>query len=226
MDFYVQQAVLDSGVKILFAVVQGINNRQNSPEWQVLREQTLKELLQRYETLNVHDDPILEGYHILHDNTGVKRRKNIPASENLIRLLRKNHSMTYINQAVDIYNLISLDSKLALGAHNLDNVEGAVTLRFTNGSERYQPLGQPTPIAIAPHEYSYCDSSNEVLCRLEIRQVQKTLVDEHTTNVFYIVEGNQATTDEYLSRVAQQIIDTTVAYCGGVGQIVIPTVIN
>ena len=142
MDFYVEQAVLDAGVKILFAAVYGIDNHGESPEWAVYREKRLAELYTAYEALEVHDDPILEGFNILHDRTGVKRRKNIPASENLIKLLKKNRGMFYINQAVDIYNLISLESKLALGAHNIDRVEGNVTLRFTDGSERFVPIGQ------------------------------------------------------------------------------------
>ncbi len=36
-------------------------------------------------------------------DSGVKRRKNIPTSENLIKLLVKHGDMFYINRAVDIY---------------------------------------------------------------------------------------------------------------------------
>ena len=149
MDFYVEQAVLDAGVKIVFAAVYGLDNHGEDPEWAAYRDRRLEELYEAYAGLDVHADPILEGFNLLHDKTGVKRRKNIPASENLIRLLKKNHGMFYINQAVDIYNLISLESKLALGAHNIDRTEGDVTLRFTDGSERFVPIGQSEPIPVA-----------------------------------------------------------------------------
>ena len=225
MEFKVEKAVLDAGVKIVFVVIQGLDNSKESYEWHAHREDLLKDLLERYKDVDVHQDPILEGFNLLHDHTGVKRRKNIPASENLIKLLQKHGSLTYINKVVDIYNLISLDSKLALGAHNIDRVSGNVTLRFTDGTERFVPLGQTEPVAINPHEYSYIDDSNEVLCRLEIRQVQKTLVDETARNVFYIVQGNDATSDELLHQTAQKIIDLTTQYCGGVGEIIIPTVV-
>ena len=226
MNFYVEQTVLDAGVKILFAAVYGIDNHGENPEWAAYREKRLEELYAEYETLEVHDDPILEGFNILHDKTGVKRRKNIPASENLIKLLKKNHGMFFINQAVDIYNLISLESKLALGAHNIDRVDGNVTLRFTDGSERFVPIGQTEPIPVAPHEYCYCDDANEVLCRLEIRQVEKTKVDEEAQNVFYIVQGNAATSDELLHETAQTIIDLTVKFCSGTGRVIVPKVIT
>ncbi len=225
MDFYVEKAVLDAGVKILFPVVNGVDNRGVSEEWNSYRTERIKELYEQYKAFDVHADPILEGYNILHDKTGIKRRKNIPASENLIKLLLKHGDMFYINLAVDIYNLISLESKLALGAHNVDRVDGNVTLRFTDGTERFVPIGQTEPVPVNPHEYSYIDDANEILCRLEIRQVEKTKVDESTKNIFYIVQGNEATDDALLHETARKIIDTTVKYCGGSGYIVKPEVI-
>ncbi|WP_396133041.1 phenylalanine--tRNA ligase beta subunit-related protein [Faecalibacillus faecis] len=36
-----------------------------------------------------------------------------------------------MNPLVDLYNLISMDTKLALGAHDLDKTEGNITLRLT-----------------------------------------------------------------------------------------------
>lgn len=221
-----ERGVLDLGVKILFAEVRGADNRGENAEWAAVRERKLAELSERYRDLDPHADPILEGFHILHDRCGVKRRKNIPASENLIRLLLKNGGMPYINRAVDIYNLISLETKLALGAHNMARAEGNVTLRFTDGSERFLPIGQPEPIPVAPHEYCYCDDANEVLCRLEIRQVEKTKVDDSATDLFYIVQGNAATDMDLLRTTAQRVVDVTVRYCGGTGRVIEPDVVE
>ena len=223
--FFVEKEVLDSGVKIIFPVIEGMDNTKVSEEWLAYRKSELHRLYEQYKDLDVHGDEVLEGFNILHDHTGVKRRKNIPASENLIRLLKKNGDMYFINQAVDIYNLISLETKLALGAHDLDHTEGNVTLRFTDGTERFVPLGQSEPVPVAAHEYSYCDDANEVLCRLEIRQVNKTAVKEDTKNAFYIVQGNEYTSYEDLEKAAERIIETTLKYCGGKGRIVVPEVI-
>ena len=100
-----------------------------------------------------------------------------------------------------------------------------MTRRFTDGTERFVPLGQTEPIPVAPHKYCYCDDSNEVLCRLEIRQVNKTAVDETAKNVFYIVQGNKATPDELLWDTARKLIAETEKYCGGSGEIVVPKII-
>ena len=226
MNFYVEQDVLDAGVKIIFPVIRGIDNTRDSEEWRAYRTERLSELYEKYRDIDVHADDILEGFHILHDNVGVRRRKNIPASENLIKLLKKNQGdMFYINQAVDIYNIISLESKLALGAHDIDRVDGNVTLRFANGTERFVPLGQTETVAVSPFEYCYCDDANEVLCRLEIRQVNKTAVDTSAKNIFYIVQGNEATPEELLTETAERIIELTTKYCGGTGEVIVPEII-
>jgi DNA/RNA-binding domain of Phe-tRNA-synthetase-like protein len=224
IQFAVEKSVLDIGVKIVFLVIEGIDNTRISPEWMEKRKGIIANLLNDYKYIDYHADPVLEGFHILHDRAGVKRRKNIPASENLIRLLNKHGDVFFINQAVDIYNIISMESKLALGAHDIDRVDGNVTLRFTDGTERFVPIGQSEPVSNNPHEYSYCDDSNEVLCRLEIRQVEKTKVDEKTTNAFYIIQGNEATDNELLLATARKILDETIKYCGGKGRIIIPIV--
>ncbi len=224
IQFAVEKSVLDIGVKIVFLVIEGIDNTRISPEWMEKREGIIANLLNDYKDIDYHADPVLEGFHILHDRAGVKRRKNIPASENLIRLLNKHGDVFFINQAVDIYNIISMENKLALGAHDIDRVDGNVTLRFTDGTERFVPIGQSEPVSNNPHEYSYCDDANEVLCRLEIRQVEKTKVDEKTTNAFYIIQGNEATDNELLLATARKILDETIKYCGGKGRIIIPIV--
>lgn len=186
-------------MKIIFPVIRGMDNTVESDEWKAYRTRKLHELYEQYAELDVHADPVLEGFNILHDDTGVKRRKNIPASENLIMLLKKGQGeMFYVNTAVDIYNLLSLESKLALGAHNIDKVDGNVTLRFTDGTERFVSLGQTEPVPVAPHEYCYCDDSNEVLCRLEIRQVNKTGGGRDRPRTWFYIVRQQADADELL----------------------------
>lgn len=60
---------------------------------------------------------------------GVPRRKNLPASE----------------KAVDIYNIISMESKLCLDAHDIDKIPGNVTLKLTDGTETFYPLSRTEP---------------------------------------------------------------------------------
>ena len=44
MNFKVEKAVLDSGVKKIFAVVEGIDNHRKDEEWQAYRTKRIAEL--------------------------------------------------------------------------------------------------------------------------------------------------------------------------------------
>ena len=220
--YYVEQAVRDLGVKIVFAEVEGFDNKTDSVEWNGQREGRLVELVDRWTGKDLHKDSVLEGFHILHDRAHIRRKHNVPAPVTLIKLLVKRGDAPYINKVVDIYNTISMETRLALGAHDLDRVEGDITLRVTDGSERHVPLGECLPVPVAAGEYSYCDDSNEVLCRLEVRQVNKTAITPKTTRAFFIVQGNEATPDSYVVDAAQYLVDEVTRYAGGNGRVVIP----
>ena len=219
LKFYVSKKVLDLGLKIRFAVINNVNN-ENNYEVNEFINKTANRLLEEYKDFDIDSDDVLNGFHKIHERATISKRKNTPASENLIRLLKENNSYRSINPLVDIYNLLSIESKLCLGAHDIDKVSGNVTLRFHNGDEIFIPLGDGTSHKVKNNEYSYIDDSNEILCRLEVRQVKKTLVGNDTKNVFYIIEGNDLIPDEVLDSYANKIIEVTTSYLGGEGHIV------
>ncbi len=220
MDFYVEKKVLDLGLKIKFVIIEGLDNKTITNDFLSFREQYEKKLVEKYSDFDLDNDEILNGFDNIHTNGGISNRKNISASKNLIKMLKIRGGLININKVVDIYNLISIDSKLCLGAHDIKGVCGDVFLKICDGSENFIPVGEEVMHKIKNGEYSYCDSKNDVLCRLEVRQVEKTKVKEDTTNVFYIVEGNMNTLDETLENVSNEIIKYTTLYCGGVGRIV------
>ena len=219
MEFIVKKEVLDLGVKAIGAVITDLDNRTMDPAYPAWREEAVKELLERYEGYDYKADPVFEGFYRLHEKVNVPRRKNIPACENLVKLLIKKQELFAINKAVDIYNIISMRSRLALGAHDIDRFAGNVTLKLTDGTENFIPLGAEEPKPVKAGKYSYVDDDNDIICHLEIRQVEKDKVTETSRNVFYIIQGNEETPWELLETTAQELIETTVRFCGGTGRI-------
>ena len=218
MEFSVSQDVLDVGVRIRGVFIQDIEqNTEYSKELNEYIDAKIQSLLTNTTREGIKEDSIIQGFYELHQRVNVPRRKNPPASENLLLTLVKKQSLFHINPIVDIYNLISMESKLALGAHDIDRADGNIHLRLTDGSETFIPLGQQVNKGVAKGVYSYIDDSNEVLCYLEIRQVDKTKITNDSQNIFYIVQGNQNTSQEYIDKIAQEIINVTTHFCGGKG---------
>jgi DNA/RNA-binding domain of Phe-tRNA-synthetase-like protein len=139
----------------------------------------------------------------------------VASPENLLSALLRSRRLPQINVVVDIYNLMSVKSRLALGAHDIAHISGNINLRMTTGTENFWPLGMPEPKAVGAGEYAYVDDQNDIICRLETRQVEKTKVTVETTECFYIVQGNAATDDMYIKSVTDELIALTKRFCGG-----------
>lgn len=220
VKFTVEENVKKLGIKIIALKIEGIDNHSLNTNLDKWRENKIKELISKYKEYDIKKDKVIEGFYELHQKVGVPRRKNLPASENLKKLLIKREELVHINNAVDIYNIISIDSKLCLGAHDIDKISGNVYFKITDGKENFIPLGSDERKPVGNGEYSFVDDDNDVICWLDIRQVDKTKVTEDTKNILYFVIGNEENTYEELENVANEIIEITTKYCGGKGTII------
>lgn len=218
MAFNIDQQVLDLGVTIRGVELTGVDNSAYPVTLKTDIQAQIATVLKTLDRDQIKTDPIIQGFWDLHKAVHLPKRNNTPAPATLLKLILKRGELFSINPVVDLYNLISIQSKLALGAHDLDHVDGNINLRLTDGTERFVPIGgngEPEPVKAG--EYGYIDDSNEIICHLETRQVEKTKVTAATTHIFYIVQGNQNTTQDYVDDVARQVIDQTTHYLGGEG---------
>jgi DNA/RNA-binding domain of Phe-tRNA-synthetase-like protein len=215
MEFIFHDDVKSLGINGMYFVIEGLTNRKSDPEFDRIQQDyfggiDIGALAKKTE----HSD-ILQGYRDLHKAVNCSDPKVIAASENLVRFFIKRGSLPKINLLVDIYNFVSFRSELAVGAHDTALVSGNVSLRFTNGSENFFPIGHHKAIPVKAGEYGYIDDANDILCRLDVRQVEKTKITEQTANCFYIVQGNRNTPPEKISEASDELIRLTLKYCGG-----------
>ncbi len=220
MKFIVENEVLELGLKIKAVIINNVDNKNISNDYIKWRDDKVKKLILKYKDYDIKQDDIIDGFYKLHQKVNIPRRKNLPASANLINSLVKKEQLVNINKVVDIYNLISIDSKLCLGAHDIDKIDGNVTLKITNGSENYLPIGSKKRKTVNSGEYSFVDDNNDIICWSDIRQVDKTKVDEESKNILYFIIGNEKTPNKLLDKVANEIIKYTTMFCGGSSKII------
>ena len=173
-------------------------------------------LAARYAPATLVENPVLAGFRDLHDKVGCSNRKFPSSSERMLGIFLKYGSIAPINLAVDIYNCVSLETLLSLGAHDIDTLRGNISLRLTNGDERFMPLGKKREERVPADEYAYVEEGGEVLCRLECRQAERTKVRIESRNCFYMIQGNGNTEAEYIMAAVDKLVELTKKYCGGV----------
>lgn len=220
MDFNIEKEVLDLGMNVAIVVIKGMTNFKENQDFSNYRDTILNDLKNNLTEETIINDNVLKGFWKLHETVGKTSKHDISSPENLMNMLLKNGSLPSINLIVDIYNLISVKTKLALGAHDLDYINGRVSLRLTHGNETFLPIGYSKVKPISRGEYAYIDENDDVLCRMEVRQVEKTKVTESTSNCMYIVQGNENVSNEQIKEAVNLLIELTLKYCGGNAEVV------
>jgi DNA/RNA-binding domain of Phe-tRNA-synthetase-like protein len=164
---------------------------------------------------DLDESTVLAGYRDLYRLVSSKPDKLTAAPASLLSYFRAKKDIPRINGIVDVYNSISLASGIAIGAHDLAHVDGDIILRLTTGSETFWPLGSSKTVRVPAGEYAYTDSGNEILCRLEVRQVEKSKVTLESRNVFFIIQGHRAVDSLVIETTAKTLAAACRQFFGG-----------
>jgi len=131
---------------------------------------------------------VLEASAITATRVGYKALGKDPAryrgsAEALLRRLTSGKGMPRINNVVDVINLVSVETRMAVGLYDMAHVEGAIEFRAGRAGETYKGIGKydlnlaGLPLfadAKGPHGSPTSDS-------------ERTMVTEATTHVLAII---------------------------------------
>ena len=121
MDFRLDQSLVALGID---TVVVGIA-RNVDPQAVLLpsfleKKKELEQWALQCQTEEVVASPVIKGYTDLLQKVGRSIKKNPPTVLALIRNIQHRGALPQINSIIDIYNVESLKSFLAIGGHDLD----------------------------------------------------------------------------------------------------------
>src|SRR5579885_1217153 len=221
-QFDVSPEIQRLGIRCLCLLLKDIQNKAADPAFEELKEQRLSELRARITREQIQQHPLLTGFWQLHQAVGIQSKKEVPSPVNLLTFLLEKGTLPQINLLLDIYNLVSVSTCLALGAHDLKAVKGNIHLRLTTGAEHFWPLGAPQAKSVRAGAYGYVDDQHDLLCWLEVRQAEKTKITLATTHCCCILQGHPAADPTTLTAAAQELIAFTTQFCASQATIIFP----
>jgi len=143
-------------------VVRDIGNQKSNKRIRRL----LKTEIDRQMTIDESQDPRIMAWDEAHRRFGSNPERYPPSITSLLRNMRSNQALPFINSVVALFNYISLKYVLPCGGDDFSAVEGNLVLGVSDGTEPFVPLGsniQETPV---PGEVIYYDDvTKNVLCR-------------------------------------------------------------
>lgn len=218
MKFIVDREVLNLGLKIIGITIENIDVKTETKKFLKFKENAYTALKKKYQNFDIETDLILRGFNKLHKKVNIKRKRNTPINEELLKKFLKDEQLPPTNKLTNLYNIVVLDSRLPIFIYDSSKIDGDVTLCIAQKNEPYTTKTGEEKI-INPGEYIYKDKT-KIIQKLETNQNPQTTINENTKNIFIIIEGNEDTSAEYLLEVASETIDLITTYCGGHANII------
>ena len=192
------------GMRVCIAQVNGVEVKRKHEGLEKLKKQTVAKLEENAE----EQKKTLEKFKAFYKK--IETDPMQPA-EHLHSLIQEK-KLPQINTVVDSYNIVSAKTMLAMGAHDLNKIQGDIHLRFAKKSDRYAELGSNQTVKIDKNEFVYVDDKFNVLCRMNTKQGNATNVDNDTQNVVLVVDGFDL---GEVRKAAEEVCKNIVKFCGG-----------
>src|SRR5579885_1086490 len=138
------------------------------------------------------------------------------AAEALLRRLTKKGDIPSINTLVDIGNLGSIRYALPVAVFDTRALQGAVTVHFANGSERYTTLGEAETGHPEMGEVVFSDETGLVIARRWCwRQSDQSAARLDTTDAIITVEAHHANARRDVETALRDLQALLHEYAGG-----------
>ncbi|OGP88195.1 MAG: hypothetical protein A2156_03820 [Deltaproteobacteria bacterium RBG_16_48_10] len=217
MLFSIQKELFDllPDLAIGVVVATGVDNSQPSTEIEHLLLQTVEELQKSFHAEKVQEHPRIKPWRAAFSKLGISGSKFPSSIESMVRRILRGDPFPKINPLVNLYNSISLKHLVPMGGHDLDTLEGNLSLRFAEGWEPFTPMGGGERITVPRGELVYRDDQ-EVLTRNWVwRQCEKDKTTEETRNIFIPVDVLGEVGREQSEEIIQKLTDLIPRYLGG-----------
>ena len=186
MKIIVDKSIADLGKKsIVIAVAKNVNPAAKLSDAFLEKQKKMEEWA-------LH--PVNQGYIDSISAVGRSTKKNPPTAVALIQNIKRRGSMPNINSIVDIYNVESLHSFLAIGGHDFDKIEDEICFTVSKKEDVFYPILAPEKY-VAETDYVYKDKKG-IMAWIDVRDGENYKFDENTKNAIFIIQGNANTSVE------------------------------
>ena len=192
MKCIVDKSIVELGItSVVIGIAKNIDPNAKLSDSFLKKQKKMEEWALQCDVDEVLNNPITQGYADLLKSVGRSIKKYPPTVPAFIRNIQRRGSMPHINSVIDIYNVESLHSLLAIGGHDLDKIDGQITFTVAKEAGVFLPISS-TEKQVAETDYVYRDP-NGIIAWLGVRDGENYKFDDGTKNAIFIIQGNANT---------------------------------
>ena len=192
MKCIVDKSIVELGItSVVIGVAKNIDPNAKLSDSFLKKQKKMEDWALQCDVDEVLNNPITQGYADLLKGVGRSIKKYPPTVPAFIRNIQRRGSMPHINSVIDIYNVESLHSLLAIGGHDLDKIDGQITFTVAKEAGVFLPISS-TEKQVAETDYVYRDPKG-IIAWLGVRDGENYKFDDGTKNAIFIIQGNANT---------------------------------
>ena len=192
MEYSIDKSIVELGItSVVIGVAKNIDTNAKLSDSFLKKQKKMEDWALQCDVDEVLNNPITQGYADLLKSVGRSIKKYPPTVPAFIRNIQRRGSMPHINSVIDIYNVESLHSLLAIGGHDLDKIDGQITFTVAKEAGVFLPISS-TEKQVAETDYVYRDPKG-IIAWLGVRDGENYKFDDGTKNAIFIIQGNANT---------------------------------
>lgn len=210
MKFIIDKSIVELGIKsVVIGIAKNIDPQAPLSNSFLQKQKKMQDWALHCDVDEILHHPITQGYADLLQNVGRSIKKYPPTVPAFIRNIQRRNSLPHINSVIDIYNVESLHSLLAIGGHDMDKIDGQIEFTVNKKEDVFLPIASPEK-HVAPTDYVYRDRKG-IIAWLGVRDGEAYKFDDTTKNAVFIIQGNANTSAkmrvEALNRIRQDLAE-------------------
>jgi DNA/RNA-binding domain of Phe-tRNA-synthetase-like protein len=210
-------AIIEKYPEIHIGLLVGKNmeNTRQIPDLYLMQKQAIKLAQEQIGDQPPTKHPYIASWRELYRSFGTKPGDYRPSAEALIRRSIKTGKLPRINNAVDLYNIVSVTHIIPIGGFDTDKIDGDIYLRFSEGGEKFTPLG-PGKLEHTYHgEAVYSDNSRILTRRWNFRDAEQTKITTETQHLVMFIDAAPQIPLEEVEKTINQLHILYEKNCGG-----------
>ena len=206
MKIIINKSIAALGIKsVVIGIAKNVNPNAKLSDSFLEKQKKIEEWALNCNIDEVFNHPVIQGYKDLLQSVGRSIKKNLPTVPALIRNIQHRGSIPCINSIIDIYNIESLNSFLAIGGHDFDKIHDYIEFTVSEREDIFLPI-LSTEKHVAKTDYVYRDEKG-ILAWLDVRDGENYKFDDETKNAIFIIQGNSNTSVEMRMEALKRIQD-------------------
>lgn len=206
MDVMIDESMVALGIKsVVLGFAYNIDPQAELSDSFLQKQKKMEAWALSCDVYEVGSHPITQGYADMLQGVGRSIKKYPPTVPAFIKNIQRRGSIPHINSVIDIYNVESLYSLLAIGGHDLDKITAPLVFTVNKEEGVFLPISS-TEKTVAKTDFVYRDRKG-IVAWLGVRDGEQYKFDDGTKNAVFIIQGNEHTSVDVRLEALRRIRD-------------------